>query len=92
MPDLLKNMYNYNSLHELAIDIRSVYNSFPVNEFLKCTMDENWENLELKARVRKISMCMGKYLPSAYKECLSIPKGSQLLHDRITTFKRQHQI
>lgn len=72
MPNLLKNMYNYKSLHTLALDIRSVYNSFPVDEFLKSTMDEMWESLALKARVRKISMCLGKHLPPVYQESLAI--------------------
>lgn len=72
MPELLKNMYNYKSLHKLALDIQSVYNSFPVDEFLKSTMDEMWESLALKARVRKISMCLGKHLPAVYQETLAI--------------------
>lgn len=35
-------------------------------------MDETWNNLELKARCRKISMSLGMYLPEDYKEALSI--------------------
>ncbi|HBG5346805.1 TPA: DNA alkylation repair protein [Clostridioides difficile] len=76
MPELLKNMYNRESLHEVAVAIQSVYNSFKVDEFIKSTMDETWNNLELKARCRKISMSLGMYLPEDYKEALSILEKS----------------
>lgn len=72
MPDLLKNMFNHESLREIALAIQSVYPSFQVDEFLKTTMDETWDDLELKARVRKISMSLGKYLPVEYSEALVI--------------------
>ncbi|HBG0409995.1 TPA: DNA alkylation repair protein, partial [Clostridioides difficile] len=52
------------------------YNSFKVDEFIKSTMDETWNNLELKARCRKISMSLGMYLPEDYKEALSILEKS----------------
>ncbi|HBF5714122.1 TPA: DNA alkylation repair protein [Clostridioides difficile] len=76
MPELLKNMYNRESLYEVAVSIQSVYNSFKVDEFIKSTMDETWNNLELKARCRKISMSLGMYLPEDYKEALSILEKS----------------
>lgn len=76
MPELLKNMYNRESLYEVAVVIQSVYNSFKVDEFIKSTMDETWNNLELKARCRKISMSLGMYLPEDYKEALSILEKS----------------
>lgn len=76
MLELLKNMYNRESLYEVAVAIQSVYNSFKVDEFIKSTMDETWNNLELKARCRKISMSLGMYLPEDYKEALSILEKS----------------
>ncbi|VHX78331.1 DNA alkylation repair protein [Clostridioides difficile] len=76
MPELLKNMYNRESLYEVAVAIQSVYNSFKVDEFIKSTMDETWNNLELKARCRKISMNLVMYLPEDYKEALSILEKS----------------
>ncbi|HBE8824274.1 TPA: DNA alkylation repair protein [Clostridioides difficile] len=56
--------------------MQSVYNSFKVDEFIKSTMDETRNNLELKARCRKISMSLGMYLPEDYKEALSILEKS----------------
>ena len=72
MPDLLKNMYNHESLREIALIISSVYSSFQVDGFLKSVMDETWDHLELKARVRKITISLGKYLPADYKDALAI--------------------
>lgn len=76
MPDLLKNKFNHESLYEVALAIQSVYNPFQVNEFIKSTIDETWDNLELKSRCRKISMNLGKYLPEDYKDAISILEQS----------------
>lgn len=72
MPDLLKNKFNYDSLYEMGRAIQSVYSLFQADEFIKSTIDETWEDLELKARVRKISTNLGKYLPTDYAEALAI--------------------
>lgn len=72
MSDLLKNMYNSNSLRRIAETIQSAYAPFPVEEFLQATMDATWEDLELKARIRKISTTMGQFLPADYSEALAV--------------------
>lgn len=72
MPDLLKNMFNYESLHEIALSVQSVYTSFQIDEFLKSTLDETWNDLGLKDRGRKISITLGEYLPAEYTEALNI--------------------
>jgi 3-methyladenine DNA glycosylase AlkC len=72
MPELLKNMYNQETLSKLAVDIQSVYESFSISAFLQSTIDGSWETLELKERVRKISTNLGKFLPSDYSESLQI--------------------
>lgn len=72
MPDLIKNRYNHESLRKVALDIKSVYNAFEVDEFLKSTMDESWDNLELKDRIYKISSNLGKYLPTDYSKAIDI--------------------
>ena len=72
MSDLLKNMLNHESIRKLALTIKSVYASFPVEEFLKSVMDKTWADLELKARGRQITINLGKYLPADYKKALSI--------------------
>jgi len=65
-------MFNRESLHEFALAIQSVYDPFQVNEFIKSTMDETWDDLELKARGRRISIHIGKYLPADYGAAIGI--------------------
>ncbi len=72
MPDLLKNMYNQESLRNLAVDLQSAYKPFHVEDFLKSTMDETWDSLELKDRVHQITVNLGKYLPQDYKTAIGI--------------------
>ncbi|MCL2520333.1 MAG: DNA alkylation repair protein [Spirochaetaceae bacterium] len=72
MSELLKDMYNHKSLSQLAANIKTVYNLFKAEEFLKSTMDESWVNLELKARGRQICLNLGKYLPANYPDALKV--------------------
>ena len=72
MPELLKNILNHDLLFKLALDIKSIYSPFQVDEFLKSVMDETWKGLELKERTYKITVNLGKYLPADYKTAISI--------------------
>jgi len=81
MPDLLKDMYNQETLHKLALDIKSVYEPFLADDFLKSVMDETWEGLELKARMRQITLNLGKYLPADYKKAIGIIDKIAMNHD-----------
>ena len=72
MPDLLKNRLNRKSLLEFALAIQAAYGSFPVDEFLKSTMDETWDDMELMARGRQINLSLGKYLPADYGAAIGI--------------------
>ena len=73
MSELMKDRYyNYHTIHELAVRINAVYPSFPVDDFIAGIMDETWDALELKARMRRITANLGNYLPSDYEYALSI--------------------
>lgn len=72
MTELIKNIYNPQSLRKLAIDLQGVYEPFQVEAFLQSTMDETWYNLALKERIHKISTNLGTYLPSNYREAIAI--------------------
>lgn len=73
MPGLLKdNFYNFESLHDMASRIRTVYPSFQESDFINDIMDETWDALELKARMRQITVNLGKYLPANYKQALGV--------------------
>ena len=72
MAEPFKNMFNSKSVGEFATAIKSVYNSFKKEEFLKSIFDETWDSLELKARGRKICMSLGEYLPKNYSDALDV--------------------
>ena len=72
MPELLKNRYHYGTLHELALRISAVYPPFQVDAFVSGIMDETWDALNLKARVRQIAINLGRYLPADYERALGI--------------------
>ena len=68
----LKNMLNLETLRNSALIVKSVYDSFPVEEFVDSVLDETWEGLELKARSRQVTLNLRKYLPQDYREALDI--------------------
>lgn len=72
MAEAMKNMYNYETLRKLALDIKSVYSTFQAEEFLQSVMNEKWVNLELKDRTNQISINLGKYLPADYESAIGI--------------------
>lgn len=72
MADAIKNMYNKNYLQKLATDMQSAYAAFPMDDFIASVMDESWESLELKARMRQITINLGKFLPQNYAEAIAI--------------------
>ena len=72
MPDLIKNIYNCESLSRLASDIQAVYTPFQTAGFLKSTMDETWDGLELKDRIYRISARLGEFLPEDYSAAIGV--------------------
>ncbi|MCL2619267.1 MAG: DNA alkylation repair protein [Defluviitaleaceae bacterium] len=72
MAELLKDIYNYDHLRKLATDIQGVYAPFAADEFVSSVMDETWEGLELKGRMRQITLNLGKYLPADYPQAVGI--------------------
>jgi len=72
MAEAWKNMLNLETVTAFALAIRSVYQDFPVDEFVKSTVDETWDDLELMARGKKVTVNMRAFLPQDYSEALSI--------------------
>lgn len=73
MPELMKDKYyNYHSIYELALRIKAVYHSFQDSDFVNDIMDETWDVLELKGRMRQIAINLGRYLPTDYESALGI--------------------
>ena len=72
MPEPLKNLLKYDLLRKIASDIQSVHSPFQVDEFIQSTMDETWNDLELKDRTYKVAANLGKYLPEDYRTAIGI--------------------
>ena len=72
MAELLKDMFSPAYLRALADDIHAVYPAFRADDFIQDTMDETWQTLELKGRMRQITLNLGKYLPQQYSEALGV--------------------
>lgn len=64
--------YNYDTIYDLASRMKAVYPSFQSDEFVSNIMNETWDGLELKARMRQITVNLGKYLPADYKQAIDI--------------------
>lgn len=72
MPEPLKLMYNRRFLQDFAAKVKSAYPSFEDTRFVDDVLEEDWEELQLKARMRRISMILGRYLPTPFTEALDI--------------------
>jgi len=72
MADLLKDGYNEDYIRKLATDIQAVYSPFNIEGFVSFALDETWDSLELKGRMRQITMSLGKFLPADYAEAIGV--------------------
>ncbi|MCL2188910.1 MAG: DNA alkylation repair protein [Defluviitaleaceae bacterium] len=72
MADAIKDIYNRDYLRKLAMDMQGAHPPFPIEEFISSVMDETWEGLELKARMRQITVNLGKFLPENYVDAINI--------------------
>ncbi|MCL2353298.1 MAG: DNA alkylation repair protein [Defluviitaleaceae bacterium] len=68
----LKDWYTKEALEGFAKDIKKAYAHFDANAFVADIMSDGWGQLELKGRWRRITLCMGKHLPSGYKDALAV--------------------
>ncbi|WP_338984171.1 DNA alkylation repair protein [Spiroplasma endosymbiont of Othius punctulatus] len=80
MAELLKNKINYELISELAARVKSVYEPFQTHNFINDVIDKTWERTELKARIRKITINLYKYLPNKFEQAIDI------LNDTIITY------
>lgn len=83
MPEPLKNIFSRPLLEPFAAEVRAAWKKFPVQQFLEEVFDSEWENRELKQRVRHISHALRSNLPPEYPEALEIVvKTTQRYLDR----------
>jgi len=72
MPEPLKNMFSRRLVEPFAAEVLAVWKKFPVDAFLADVFDAGWDKLELKQRVRHISLQLRRHLPEDYPEALDI--------------------
>lgn len=65
-------MFSRPLIEAIARDIQAVHKDFPVAQFMSLVLDDRWESLELKQRIRHISLCLRKVLPPDYREALNV--------------------
>ncbi|MCK9336911.1 MAG: DNA alkylation repair protein [Arcobacteraceae bacterium] len=74
MAEPLKNIYTHEYITNLANKIRVHYPLFEEEIFLSSLFCDIWSELELKARMRYISVQLHSFLPLSYQEQLEILK------------------
>ncbi|MRN53640.1 hypothetical protein [Paenibacillus monticola] len=72
MAEPLKAMYNEGFLRGFGEKVNAVYSVFDINGFIALAIDETWEKLELKQRMRRITESLGSYLPPQYEAAMEI--------------------
>lgn len=72
MPEPLKNVYGEPFLREFGDKVSSAWSGFEAARFVEEVMNGDWEQLELKQRMRKISVTLGRHLPASYPEALEM--------------------
>jgi 3-methyladenine DNA glycosylase AlkC len=72
MPEPLKAMYNEGFLRRFGEKVHAVYGDFDREGFIAAAMEKPWEELELKARMRRITESLGAQLPLRYEQALEI--------------------
>jgi 3-methyladenine DNA glycosylase AlkC len=74
MAEQLKNVYTKEYIKNLALKIKENYKEFDESKFIDSIFDNNWHNLELKARMRHIAINLDKSLALTYDKQLEILK------------------
>lgn len=72
MAEALKDVYRLEFLQSLARKIKTVWREFQEEAFVGDAMGDDWESLELKQRMRRITLALGHRLPPRYEEALDI--------------------
>ncbi|MFD0672508.1 DNA alkylation repair protein [Cohnella sp. GCM10027633] len=72
MAEPLKAIYHEAFIQSLAQSIVAVYPSFDAAAFAEAVFGEGWDELELKERMRRITLSLGATLPSEYGEALEV--------------------
>ncbi|GBG11563.1 hypothetical protein PAT3040_06389 [Paenibacillus agaridevorans] len=72
MAEPLKHIYDGLFLEGFAKRMKDAWLPFDSDRFLRQTRQGDWESLELKARMRRITESLGEALPTNYREALDV--------------------
>ncbi|MGE6630574.1 DNA alkylation repair protein [Bacillus sp. NPDC077027] len=68
----LKNIYHESFIEQLSHALEKEYSNFDTNRFKALVYREDWAQLELKQRMRRITESMHECLPERYEEALDV--------------------
>lgn len=72
MAEPLKNLYSQELIKSLSREIKKHYSKFNLRGFNRKVLDTHWTSLELKQRMRHISVSLGQYLPQDFPQAIDI--------------------
>lgn len=72
MAEPLKYMYNNSFFTTFTRSVKKVLPGFQEKKFMREVMDADWENKELKQRMRHIAVILKDHLPSNYAESIRV--------------------
>ena len=72
MPEPLKNLYTKKLIHQLASCLQNKYPGFDSSTFISTIFDSTWKSLELKQRMRHITLSLHQFLDLEYLQSLPI--------------------
>ena len=76
MAAALKDRYNQDFIGKLSQRIKNHYAKFDEGQFQQAVFDSNWQQRELKQRLRHITETLHRFLPSDYLKSLEILKSA----------------
>jgi len=76
MPEPLKNLYNEEFILSLCHRLTASYQKFDSKIFTQKIFNDEWQDKELKERMRHITENLHQFLPDDYRETLKILKST----------------
>jgi 3-methyladenine DNA glycosylase AlkC len=72
MAEPLKAMYNEPFLRAFTVIVRKAFPTFDGEAFIRHALGAGWEELELKGRMRRITVSLRETLPAEYEDALDV--------------------
>jgi 3-methyladenine DNA glycosylase AlkC len=69
---LKDQIFNKVQVTDLAVALHEIRHEIDVENFVKMAIDDNWEQLELKERMRHLTQCLYRFLPKQYDQAVGI--------------------